>query len=110
MISHWIDDADRYANFAVKFLVGNKNDLDKDDWEVLEEKAQKFWESKNFVGQYCVSAKTGEEIREMFEDIARQLVKQNITPSKPINDVFHPSTEESLDLRRNTDNSSDCFC
>ncbi|XP_020912043.1 GTP-binding protein ypt2 [Exaiptasia diaphana] len=109
MISHWIEDVEHYASYAIKFLVGNKSDVDKDDWEVSEDKAQKFVEGRNFVEKYCVSAKTGDGIKEMFDDIARHLMKHQISPSKPMNDAFHPSTEESLDLRQPQENGS-CYC
>jgi len=110
MISHWIEDANRYAISALKFLVGNKNDMDKDDWEVNDEKAKMYSDSKNFQDRYCISAKTGEGIREMFESISRHLLQKNITPTKPNPEIFHPSTEESLDLRQKTDTNTECFC
>lgn len=111
MISHWINDANRYANFAVKFLVGNKNDLDKDDWDVHDEVAEKYFKESNFQDRYCISAKTGEGIKEMFESISRHLINKNIAPSKPNNESFHIiSTEDSLDLRHKTDSGSGCLC
>ncbi|KAK3734021.1 hypothetical protein QZH41_017538 [Actinostola sp. cb2023] len=110
MILHWDDDADRYADLAVKFLVANKIDLDKDDWEILEEKAQTFMDNNNFVDKFSISAKTGEGVQEMFQSISKHLLQENMPASEPITDVFHPSPEDSLDLRRSNKSSSGCFC
>ncbi|XP_031565812.1 ras-related protein Rab-18-B-like [Actinia tenebrosa] len=101
IILHWIEDAERYAPYAAKFLVANKIDLDKDDWEVEEMKAQLFMESNNIIMKYNVSAKTGEGIKEMFEDISRYLMQQKVAPTMPHGDPFHLSHEDSsLDLRK----------
>lgn len=109
IVLHWIEDAERYAPYAAKFLIANKIDLDKDDWEVEEGKAQMFMESNSIHIKYNVSAKTGEGIKEMFTDISRYLMQQNVAPTVLRGDPFHLSEEDpSLDLRKKR--YSTCSC
>lgn len=74
-IDHWLDEAKRYSNDGIIFmLVANKVDLEaKVDPSIGKEFAKKhgipFWE---------VSAKTGLNIDECFQQLAEKLLKQRL--------------------------------
>jgi GTPase SAR1 family protein len=109
IILHWIDDVDRYAPYAAKFLVGNKSDLDRDDWEIEEGKAKMFMENNSLVTRFTVSAKTGEGVKEMFQSISLYLMQKKVVPTLPHSDPFQLTEEDqSLDLRQQQ--SDQCPC
>ncbi|EDO37050.1 predicted protein [Nematostella vectensis] len=114
-LHHWIQDAEQYAPNAKKFLAGNKNDLDKDDWEVYEGILQRFMDNKEFALKFDISALSGDGVCEMFKSISRHLLQRNVKPSLPATDGFSVpdlSQEDSLDLRKSmtSESGSGCSC
>ena len=70
--ANWIQDIDK-ANFdCIKFLIGNKSDLEKER-EVTYAEAKKFC-SENTFGYFETSAKTLDNVHKTFENIAESLL------------------------------------
>ena len=98
----WIEDTERYAKGARKFLVGNKIDLDKERLQVEEKTAVSFADNNDIEKSsiYRVSAKTGEGVRAMFQSMAKQLMA-HAQPTFQQDDAFqiHTATEEKKQSR-----------
>lgn len=89
----WIEDAERYAKGAKKFLIGNKVDLEKERMQVEESTALSFARNNEITDScvFRVSAKTGEGVHVMFKSIAQQLM-EHAKPTLQSDDVFHIHT------------------
>ena len=74
VLHNWVQDVDKDAKMALKFLVGNKVDLADESSEVDKKQAELFCKNSGLHSQYHVSAKTGAGVREMFYDIAKFMV------------------------------------
>ncbi|XP_065827198.1 uncharacterized protein [Oscarella lobularis] len=72
-LSAWIADAQRFARDHLKFLVGNKTDLD-DDRDVTKSTADTFAREKGFSHCAEISAKMGDNVVELFRCLAEKLV------------------------------------
>ena len=83
-LSKWIEDVSRYAPEETKtFLVGNKVDLDKEEFQVETSRVKSFAVNSKMTGSYLVSALTGEGVMEMFDDVVRELKRGSLKPSMP---------------------------
>ena len=74
VLHNWVQDVDKDAKMALKFLVGNKVDLADESSEVDKKQAELFCKNSGLHSQYHVSAKTGAGVKEMFYDIAKLMV------------------------------------
>eukprot|EP00117_Sycon_ciliatum_P010997 scpid71683/ scgid12651/ Ras-related protein Rab-18-B len=70
-LTSWVRDAESFASTAVKFLVGNKVDLDNHDIDSAT--AESFASNHDFVEMFTTSAKTGEGLEHAFTQIATKL-------------------------------------
>lgn len=75
VLRNWIEDVNKDATKALKFLVGNKIDLDDEGAIVDDDSAENFRNNNGLHSHYKISAKTGEGVFEMFENIAKLLVR-----------------------------------
>ncbi|XP_023216847.1 GTP-binding protein YPT1-like [Centruroides sculpturatus] len=72
-LAQWLQDANNYAESALKVLVGNKCDLPS---SVDEQKLTEFAHYHNCDIVFQVSAKTGEGIHELFHIISQKLLEK----------------------------------
>ena len=72
-LRNWEEDVKRYEPHAQGFLVVNKMDVDNDEHQVNTVTANAFADAMHMLQVYHVSAKAGEGIDDMFEDIVRNL-------------------------------------
>ena len=92
----WIKNINDTFDISKKpiLLVGNKTDL-KDERIISEEKGREIAEENNFL--FCeTSAKTGENVKEIFQTIFETIIKK-----KENNNII------KLDNKNNNDNSND---
>ena len=87
-LNQWLSKLNEATDISKKpiIIVGNKSDLEKDR-KITYEEGKQYAESKGYKF-YETSAKTGEGIKEAFDDIFEQLYKTfegEITGEKPIN-------------------------
>ena len=87
-LDQWLSKLNEATDISKKpiIIVGNKSDLEKDR-KITYEEGKQYAESKGYKF-YETSAKTGEGIKEAFDDIFEQLYKTfegEITGEKPIN-------------------------
>ena len=75
VLRNWIEDVNKDATKALKFLVGNKIDLVDEGAVVDDDLAENFRNNNGLHSLYQISAKTGEGVFEMFENIAKLLVR-----------------------------------
>ena len=75
VLRNWIEDVNKDATKALKFLVGNKIDLVDEGAVVDDDLAENFRNNNGLHSLYQISAKTGEGVLEMFENIAKLLVR-----------------------------------
>lgn len=69
-LTSWVRDAESFASQAVKVLIGNKSDLDRD---VDDSTARSFASTHEFALSFITSAKTNDGINEAFAEIAERL-------------------------------------
>ena len=74
VLHNWVQDVDKDAKTALKFLVGNKVDLADESSEVDKNQAELLCKNSGLHSLYHVSAKTGAGVKEMFYDIAKLMV------------------------------------
>ena len=119
-IPTWIklaqDNADKEA---VYFLVGNKTDLN-DERKVETDNARKFADDNNMIFLE-VSAKTGDNIKELFEGIAKKCVEKFLL-GKPNDDPFQDNdfllfynipnnfSTDTSDHKKTTNSDKRCSC
>ena len=77
-VERWIDDARalRDVDQALVVLAGNK--LDKQDERVVDPKRAEAYAKEKNMPFYEISALSGENVQQMFNDIAKQLTGLNI--------------------------------
>ena len=73
-LQQWIDDFKRHTDNPLLFVVGNKMDLRQDDVGMSDAQANEFAE-KNGAKLFLTSAKTGQNVKELFKDVFDELVK-----------------------------------
>ena len=116
----WLEPARKQATKdAVYFLVGNKTDLN-DKRKVTEEEAKKFANKNNMIF-FEVSAKTGDNIKELFEGIAKKCVEKFLL-GKPNDDPFQDNdfllfynipnnfSTDTSDHKKTTNSDKRCSC
>ena len=72
-LQQWIDDFNRHTDNPLIFIVGNKTDI-KESQAVSKEEAQSFAD-KNNATLYFTSAKSGENVTELFKGVFNELIK-----------------------------------
>lgn len=81
-ITNWLNNVSEVSHGCIFYLVGNKSDL-RDKIQVTTEEAEKFAQSHNM--HYIeTSAKTGDNITNLFVQSANQLVASGINIKKDI--------------------------
>merc|ERR1719300_1338055 len=71
---NWVKELnDKNKDCKVKILIGNKNDLDGK--EINEEDVKEFVEETGCENTFEVSAKTGDRVEEVFEYLAKEVMK-----------------------------------
>ncbi|OHT13480.1 Ras family protein [Tritrichomonas foetus] len=89
---------------SLVFLVGNKSDLDSQR-DVTREEAQ-LWADKNGCAAFWeTSAKTGDNVVELFEKIVDELYKSYVLDSPAVMNNLHPGRPEPR-----ADQGSQCGC
>lgn len=74
VLRNWIADITKDAQEALKFLVGNKIDLEDEGSQVDDQLADSFCKNNGIQKLYRVSAKTGAGVKEMFDDVVKMLI------------------------------------
>ncbi|KRX04036.1 P-loop containing nucleoside triphosphate hydrolase [Pseudocohnilembus persalinus] len=79
-LEYWIKELDEKVkkDSMVLCLLGNKNDVSKEQKRVQTEQAQEFANSKNLIFGEC-SAKTGDGIEEVFSKLTQELEARGVT-------------------------------
>ena len=91
-VNKWMDQIQKLAPADVKvLLIGNKSDLEEER-KVTREEGEAMAE-KHKVKFYEASAKTGENIQELFHDIGKQIFEK-ISQNPVVN--FNPQKSEKL--------------
>ena len=74
MVNSWIEDIKNNHNSDdyILVLIGNKTDLEKER-VVSKEKIEEFCKDNQIENYYEASAKTGENVHEIFKDLVRKL-------------------------------------
>ncbi len=98
-LNGWKENALRYTEQPVFFLVGNK--IDVDDSEVKESSISAFCERHNIPEENCfaVSAKEDDGLDEMWQNIASDLMKSSTPHLKKNNDPFCIKPRDETDGR-----------
>ena len=82
---HWLSEIRGNTKTEIQvFLIGNKSDLlEGPEAEEIHNAAKEFAERNKLAGYFQTSAKTGENIEMIFENLARKLkeVKENVGPT-----------------------------
>lgn len=74
MVNRWIEDIkdNHNSDDYILVLIGNKTDLEKER-VVSKEKIEEFCKDNQIENYYEASAKTGENVHEIFKDLVRKL-------------------------------------
>ncbi|XP_068722150.1 ras-related protein Rab-1D-like [Montipora capricornis] len=107
VLRNWVEDVNKDAKTAFKFLVGNKTDLVDDGIEVDDQQAELFRKNNALHSRYQVSAKTGAGVKEMFEDIARLMV-HNMKAATQNQDAFAIIAAENEDCGKPKNGNCSC--
>ena len=112
-VDFWYNDLKNNANIDEMFLclVGNKMDL-KQNRVVARETAEKYAKEKN-IPYYEVSAKSGEGIKLLFDDIINKIVKKiklNLSLDKDIEERGRTSLLNNEDYEDITEKKQRCRC
>ena len=106
VLRNWIEDAEKDARGALKFLVGNKIDLKDESTQVELQLAESFYKNNSLDGGlFQVSAKTGEGIKEMFEAILKLLLDKKKATVQQEN-AFTVGAGDESELQQKTKNCS----
>lgn len=88
-IAGWIDQINEHCDrnkLPVVMVIGNKKDLGLTNRAVSKEEAEKWCSAKG----YCfleTSAKTGENVRDAFQEFAELVYRQRIMTNQPMDDL-----------------------
>lgn len=98
VLRNWIGDITKDAVGALKFLVGNKIDLVDEGSQVDDQLAESFCKNHAIEKLYKVSAKTGDGVKEMFDDVVKMLITRKKEAAKRDKNAFalyevDPATE-----------------
>lgn len=72
-LANWIKEFRRHTENPLLFIVGNKIDIE-DQLQVTKDDAQKFATENEATGIFFTSAKTGDNVIEMFQEVFNKLV------------------------------------
>eukprot|EP01089_Gocevia_fonbrunei_P020834 TRINITY_DN784_c0_g1_i1.p1 TRINITY_DN784_c0_g1~~TRINITY_DN784_c0_g1_i1.p1 ORF type:complete len:208 (-),score=39.77 TRINITY_DN784_c0_g1_i1:90-713(-) len=99
----WVEEGQRYASDAIMFLVGNKTDL-ASQRVVSEADAKKFAEKESIVDFYIeTSANTGDNVKKLFEGVARRLEGNPAEDAKSKNPKKSKKADDRVDLQKGKD-------
>lgn len=77
-IKYWYDEIDKYAHDAMRYIVvGNKLDLNRNRMVNSGELNDMLHEINPDIEYYEASAKSGEGVKKIFEDLAKKYVNDN---------------------------------
>ncbi|KAL3860662.1 hypothetical protein ACJMK2_010756 [Sinanodonta woodiana] len=105
-LTKWIQDVEQHSPNAMKFLIGNKCDLEK---SVSDQSANNFAATYECADVFLTSAKTGEGIDKALVKITRKLLNSYLGPFMLESHFACDSTstyEESISLTKDTNNNS----
>ena len=93
-LDKWINNVkiEYQSELPFLILIGNKKDLISSD-KITKEEIEDFIEKNNFDFYYETSAKSGESIHDLFEDIIRKLYIKFIEPN--ISDSYSTKSSQS---------------
>lgn len=106
-LAQWIKDTQNFAPNAIRMLVGNKIDLER---EIDETTSLSFANAHEFVLQFMTSCKTNEGIADAFDKLARALHKPDTIltePRRPQDQLPQGTVDLEADQ---TDKKSNCLC
>ncbi|XP_062603440.1 ras-related protein Rab-1A-like [Saccostrea cucullata] len=105
-VSKWLEDVENYSNKRVyKVLVGNKADLQP-------KRVVNYTEAKNFADQHNIpvietSAKTSNNVEQLFESMASHLKDLSDNGRTPIRD---DTPTINININRKSVKKENCFC
>ncbi|GMM46808.1 Rab family GTPase [Pichia kluyveri] len=107
---YWIKELQRQANKdTIIILTGNKLDLN-DERKISIDDVNEFTSIYNLLN-FEVSAKTGENVNQLFKDIAIKLVIKNLKSNNNLNTTNKHSNTINLNQNtNNTTNDQNCAC
>lgn len=108
---YWIKELQRQANKdTIIILTGNKLDLN-DERKISIDDVNEFTSIYNLLN-FEVSAKTGENVNQLFKDIAIKLVIKNLKSNNNLNTTNnkHSNTINLNQNTNNTTNDQNCAC
>ena len=108
VLKNWVEDVNKDASAALKVLVGNKTDLADEGAQIDRPQAETFRKNCGLNSLYEVSAKTGAGVKEMFDDIAKMLVRSKSKAAVQKTNAFAVLAAENE--KGSEKNSSDCSC
>lgn len=74
---NWNEDVEKYSPGTVKYLIGNKIDL-TDEIQVHEREREQYETIMGAAGSIETSAKTGENVEEVFKTISRLIIERDM--------------------------------
>ena len=102
-LSMWLVEVDACCDPVIKVLVGNKADKN-DEREVSREEGESFARQHAFDFFLETSAKTGDQVENVFLDIAESLIKKyegGLIPSENVpNSVIRPGSSQEVYVRK----------
>jgi len=106
VLRNWIEDITKDAQEALKFLVGNKIDLEDEGSQVDDQLAESFCKNNGIKKLYRVSAKTGAGVKEMFDDVVKMLISNMESTIIRHDSAFAIYAEDS----KPSNSKTGCFC
>ncbi len=76
-LSEWYSEILKNTENPLIYLIGTKSDISTDEIVVKEENIKNWTKERKVDGIYNCSAKTGENIAEIFENIAKDYIKKH---------------------------------
>lgn len=101
-LASWLQDLQCFGPDAMRFLVGNKSDL---EMEVDESAAKSFAISRDLSMPFLISAKTNDGVLETFQSIASRLHRQFCGSQ-----VSDSSNVDLMEDSCNKDGDDGCSC
>ena len=110
VLRSWVEDVNKDAPEALKFLVGNKMDLKDEGIQVDKKQAESFRKNNELKKLYEVSAKDGAGVKDMFDDIAKMLVQNKQATVKDTNAFAVIRAESEQASKKSSGDTHHCSC